>query len=825
MTFNVSDDNGPRDPVTSADPYVSVNGLVGLINISEVIPEGYGVPAVFCKAFDAETSTSAQLGAGNVTLEAIDGSGYDCWFYNIPHDEPSLTLYKWECPEGTMYGEMESYYSAECAMEHPGVPFQITHDGGTIDTTSDTNGRQIDNLSGNITLREMGLPGFGDPVVFCQLLNDQVATQYTSTNGIVALPPAIGDDYQCFWYNIPEPDSTVTIYKWRCPDGMPTEYSVVWFEANCKNSPMEVDFTLVDNKGPRMLTSFGGVAQWTDVSTGAVQITEHVPPGYTQQPFLVCYVIAPNGMASETFTPATVNGTWNTTITAAGSEIVCDWYNWYLGPGDLTVYKWTCPEGYDRNAWGADPMVDCTMGPNGIQFALNQPDPEVDLLSATGDSIDYAVYFGGLVPGDYTITELVEPGVYQDIFVWQCYGLNSSSVHPTPLSVGQSLDFTIVGGDEIVCHWFNVPAPQYGWMIVSKFNCTTEKYVSDVYCYTNQTGQEFNLQLWNGSDWATVQSGITDVSGTLTFNNLDSGEYRLVEPDKQACLMKSSNITAGGNIGVTTGEGTIVHVFNCKTPPPPQKTPTKYPNTGVGAAASESEMTRTPGIEIAGLLALLGMRLSRRRVVAGAGLVTAGTAAATLPLLNAQELVPLDSTPVPGTPSPDVFWCATPTAGTPEAEGTPAVDPCNRGAIPIQMRIPIINVDAPIEYLEIIDGLMQQPTGDTHITWYKETSRLAEVGNGIYAAHVNWYGNPEGIFFRLESLQEGDVIEIDGDDMQTYLYEVQWMQNFPSDEEPPDEALGLTDEAAITLITCGGEWSSALSEYDHRTLVRAVLRE
>lgn len=90
---------------------------------------------------------------------------------------------------------------------------------------------------------------------------------------------------------------------------------------------------------------------------------------------------------------------------------------------------------------------------------------------------------------------------------------------------------------------------------------------------------------------------------------------------------------------------------------------------------------------------------------------------------------------------------------------------------------------------------------------------------------MNWWDNPEGIFFRLESLQEGDVVEIDGDNGGTYLYQVQWMQNFPSNEEPPDEALGLTEGAAITLITCGGEWSSERSEYDHRTLVRAVLLE
>ena len=831
VEFTVTDDNGPRT-VYSDTNGVQVDGLIGLINISEVIPDGYGVPAVFCQALNDETSTSAQLGGGNVTLPPLADDSYQCWFYNIPLDDFSLTLYKWQCPQGTMYGQTHNYYSAECDMEHPGVPFQITSNNGTVDFMSDTNGYQVDNLLGQVILREMGLPGYGDPVVYCQLLNDNDSTLYTSTNGIVMLPPAMGDDYQCFWYNIPEPDSTVTINKWRCPDGMPAEYSQSWFEMNCKSTPMEVDFTLTDSKGPRMLTSTGGMAQWTDVSTGAVQITEHIPPGYSMQPFLVCYVIDPAGMASATFTPVTVNGTWHTTITAAGSEIVCDWYNWYLGNGEITVYKWLCPDGYNRNAWGADPMTDCTQAAqNGaFRFKLDQPDPGVDLFSDTGDSIPGGVYFGGLTPGDYTLSEIILEGNYIDVFVWECYGLNMSAVHPKPLSVGLDLPFTITGGDEIVCHWFNVPVPQHGWMVVHKFNCSTEKYVSDVYCYTNQTGQYFDLQMWNGSTWTTVQSGTTDVSGKVTFTSLNPGDYRLIEPNKQACLMKSSNITPGGNLGVNMGEETIVHVYNCQTPPPPQKTPTKYPNTGV-APTAESDAVRTPAVELAGLAGLLGLAMNRRRVVAGAGLVTAGAAATALPLLNAQELQPLDSTPAPGTPAPEDFWCATPTASTPDAliepdaEGTPTYDPCNRGAIPIQMRIPIIEVDAPMEYLEIIDGLMQQPTGDTHITWYKETSRLGEVGNGIYAAHVNWYGNPEGIFFRLESLQEGDVIEIDGDNQQTYLFEVQWMQDFPSDEEPPDEALGLTDEVAITLITCGGEWSSALSEYDHRTLVRAVLRE
>ena len=239
-----------------------------------------------------------------------------------------------------------------------------------------------------------------------------------------------------------------------------------------------------------------------------------------------------------------------------------------------------------------------------------------------------------------------------------------------------------------------------------------------------------------------------------------------------------------------------------------------------------------PGVELAGLVGLAGMSMSRRRFLKRAAGVTLGAGALALPAVAAQDLLPLDSTPVPATPGANILGCGTPMAMPDDAiiepveEGTPTwEDPCLRGAVPIRFRVPIIGVDDAVEYLEIIDGQMQPPTGAEDVTWYKETSRLGEVGNGIYAGHLNYWGVPEGVFFRLESLKEGDVIEIDGNDAKTYSYIVQWSQNFPSDEEPPEEALGTTNERAITVITCGGEWVSARAEYDHRTLVRAVQME
>src|SRR5690606_15313692 len=180
----------------------------------------------------------------------------------------------------------------------------------------------------------------------------------------------------------------------------------------------------------------------------------------------------------------------------------------------------------------------------------------------------------------------------------------------------------IQGGDEITCYWYNVPEQMDGSMLVKKFDCTTPTYVSDVDCYTNTTGQMFDLQMWNGSNWATVQSGTTNVSGQLTFTGLDAGDYRLVEPGKTACLVKSSNITPANNLGVAAGMQTTVHVYNCSTPvkPPPQ-TPGKYPNTGVPPVEGPDVAF---GTSLLGLLGLTGTAtVSRRAFLKRAAIGTA----------------------------------------------------------------------------------------------------------------------------------------------------------------------------------------------------------
>jgi hypothetical protein len=160
-------------------------------------------------------------------------------------------------------------------------------------------------------------------------------------------------------------------------------------------------------------------------------------------------------------------------------------------------------------------------------------------------------------------------------------------------------------------------------------------------------------------------------------------------------------------------------------------------------------------------------------------------------------------------------------AATRTDEPAPEED-CLRGALPERVVIDAANVDAGVETLEIIDGVMQQPTGPTLVTWYKETGRLGEPNNVVIAGHLNWWNVPEGVFFRLQDLQEGDRVEITGDDGRIYIFEVQWVRQESNLEPPAADVIGPTDEPSLTLITCGGEWNADIAEYAERTVARAV---
>jgi len=147
------------------------------------------------------------------------------------------------------------------------------------------------------------------------------------------------------------------------------------------------------------------------------------------------------------------------------------------------------------------------------------------------------------------------------------------------------------------------------------------------------------------------------------------------------------------------------------------------------------------------------------------------------------------------------------------------------GVLPLGIAIPNAAVDAPVETVQIVDGVMQNPTGPWVVSWYEQTAKPGQGGNAVMAGHVDYWDVGPAVLYNLKNVVAGDEIFVVADDGTTVTYEVDWMQTYEMATITPEqiqEIVGPTDGEALTLITCGGEFNAAAGEYLSRTVVRAV---
>ncbi|MCC6790261.1 MAG: class F sortase, partial [Thermomicrobiales bacterium] len=146
------------------------------------------------------------------------------------------------------------------------------------------------------------------------------------------------------------------------------------------------------------------------------------------------------------------------------------------------------------------------------------------------------------------------------------------------------------------------------------------------------------------------------------------------------------------------------------------------------------------------------------------------------------------------------------------------------GVQPVAIRIEKAAVDATIEVQEIVEGVMLNPSGPFVVSWYRETGRLGALDNIVLAGHLDYWDVGEAVFYNLGRLEEGDVIEITGEDDVVYKYEVEWVKSYQVadlDTKELRNIVGKTDSETLTLITCGGTFDYNQGEYLERMIVRA----
>lgn len=138
--------------------------------------------------------------------------------------------------------------------------------------------------------------------------------------------------------------------------------------------------------------------------------------------------------------------------------------------------------------------------------------------------------------------------------------------------------------------------------------------------------------------------------------------------------------------------------------------------------------------------------------------------------------------------------------------------------VPSRILIPAIAVDAAIEPVGVVGGVMQVPVDEWNVGWYSSMASPGEWSNVVMAGHKDWWGVGPVVFWNLDKLVAGDRIYVIGANGSGATYEVTLSWQIDADS-PADPLIGDTGFEALTLITCDGQWNG--SEYTSRRIIRA----
>ncbi|MCX4969151.1 class F sortase [Streptomyces sp. NBC_00654] len=166
-------------------------------------------------------------------------------------------------------------------------------------------------------------------------------------------------------------------------------------------------------------------------------------------------------------------------------------------------------------------------------------------------------------------------------------------------------------------------------------------------------------------------------------------------------------------------------------------------------------------------------------------------------------------------------------AGPQLQPGSPVAAPL-RPSAPVRIRIPDIDVDAPMMRLGLgADGSLDvPPDGNRNIAgWYKDGVPPGARGTSIVAGHVDNARGPS-VFYALGALKKGTRVEILREDGRTAVFSIDAIEVYESEGFPDQRVYGDSPHASLRLITCGGGFSEETGyqgnvvAYAHLTEVR-----
>lgn len=437
---SASDDTGGQPARAAFTPWYN-----GASTITESIPDGYGIPVVYCRATDDFNDplpgyelTSYPVTDGSIDIVIPDAApntivSFFCDWYNIPTTPTygGIYVHKYGCPQG--YGTDSSFeeLASGCYTIVRGAEFAVSGPEGYSDsqTLYDIDLGWENLAPGDYTVDETPPSGYRDSKVWCAYGSYEGGPSYEYeevdvTDGGIALSFGGGAYADCVWYNIPPPASTggqttpttnpsgpatLVIAKWTCeedydeyaPKADPTE--------DCDETTDGVSFTLRGGRDSSLTRVTGedddpGTATFANLPAGSYLLQEDYPEGVTSAFVWECdssvrgwvYAFAPFATIGE-------DGTTKINV-VPGETLTCSWYDVPSPEGDepgseanVRVAVLDCPgDLVNENS--------CEPAAAGVAVDLSSDDDDASL-----ETDDEGVAAGEVPPGGYDLE--VEGGI------------------------------------------------------------------------------------------------------------------------------------------------------------------------------------------------------------------------------------------------------------------------------------------------------------------------------------------------------------------------------------------------------------------------------
>jgi len=143
-----------------------------------------------------------------------------------------------------------------------------------------------------------------------------------------------------------------------------------------------------------------------------------------------------------------------------------------------------------------------------------------------------------------------------------------------------------------------------------------------------------------------------------------------------------------------------------------------------------------------------------------------------------------------------------------------------RPGLPIRLKIPSINVDAPIEHVGLApDGAMDAPKERANAAWFELGQRPGENGSAVIAGHYGWANKQASAFDNLYELRPGDRLYIEDDRGTIISFVVRESRRYDPDADAGDVFGSGDGKAHLNLITCEGAWDKVSRTYSQRLVV------